>query len=60
MKTLYAVLGALTLFAAIGFILAGLLLTSSQGEQIAYGIYAIAFGVLTLVLMQAGKDEAQV
>lgn len=60
MKTFYMVLGALGLFATIALIAFGLLFSKSQTEQLAYGIYAIAFGVLTLVLLEASKDTTQV
>jgi hypothetical protein len=60
MKGVISVIGALLLFISIMLILAGLLLTKTQGDQITYGIYAIATGIVALVMLEASKDTTQV
>lgn len=60
MKTVVSIVGALVLFAAIGLLLIGLVFSRTQADQMVYGIYAIATGVIALVMLEASKDTTQV
>lgn len=60
MKLLVGVVGAVCLLASIGLIIYGLLMATDQINRAQAGIYAVAFGVLAHVMVQAaGPDKPE-
>lgn len=60
MKNVVSVVGALVLFLAIWLLVIGLAFSKTQTDQMVYGIYSIATGVIALVMLEASKDTTQV